>query len=44
MEDKERLQIGRHFSVEDEEGENTVVLTATNKYGKLYTTSYTYTK
>lgn len=41
---KEGTIIGTQYSVEDEEGENIVVLTATNKYGKTYTTSYTYTK
>lgn len=33
-----------NVSEQEEEGENTVVFTVTNKYGKTYTTSYTYTK
>ena len=33
-----------NVSEQEEEGENAVVFTVTNKYGKTYTTSYTYTK
>lgn len=33
-----------NVSEQEEEGENTVVFTVTNKYGKTYTTNYTYTK